>query len=644
MTHAHLASPSSENRHSALKVVKSAGRYAETARDEIKLLRQVMAANPTHVGRNHIVSFFDSFTHSPLHHPSPAYGSVSQSSATSPDVHICIVFEPLGENLLTLVERHKTSGVPIPLVKIITKQVLQGLQYLHDECELVHTDIKPENISECTVRLPSNACRLLTFLTVISIPDVEGHIQAQLSTSPPPASRKVAVPPKTNGRAIPKRILSVNTALPKQTRQVHIFDSQPLASPSSSTSWSSKGLLAGLTRLKEAEAASSANGSANVSAVSSPLGFKGKAKSIESELDEHVKQGSGESDSSDVSSGPSSMAISCSVIASVDTPASSVGSLAGAFDKLMSDRKGKGKGKAMEVVGEKDKTGRSKVEQEIQEATCTCIFDWDAESGSVGGTVEGEGSEPGVPKSRLNPPSGPSLLSQTAPPDLHRHRPQCSTHSKSPTDVSAPLPDAKLSSALPTSPPTASLPDAPSSPSSSSSPTPCPSAPAPALPISIKIADLGNATPIRHHYTEDIQTRQYRAPEAITGRNDWGDTADVWSVACVVFELLTAEYLFDPQSQGELFGKDDDHCAQIIELLGPWPKDVLWGGRYSREIFDSNGEWWFPHLCALFSSRQPICLVFILLGCDACSVCGECPVPGVVAPTVGGRTWATDIS
>lgn len=53
-------------------------------------------------------------------------------------------------------------------------------------------------------------------------------------------------------------------------------------------------------------------------------------------------------------------------------------------------------------------------------------------------------------------------------------------------------------------------------------------------PISIKIADLGNATPSKKHFTEDIQTRQYRAPEAILGRRDWDARADIWSVACVV--------------------------------------------------------------------------------------------------------------
>jgi serine/threonine protein kinase len=109
-------------------------------------------------------------------------------------------------------------------------------------------------------------------------------------------------------------------------------------------------------------------------------------------------------------------------------------------------------------------------------------------------------------------------------------------------------------------------------------------------PLSIKIADLGNATPSKQHFTEDIQTRQYRAPEAILGRNDWGTRADVWSVACVIFELLTAEYLFDPHGQGEMFTKDDDHMAQIIELLGDFPLDAKMGGRYSREIFDHTGK------------------------------------------------------
>jgi len=56
-----------------------------------------------------------------------------------------------------------------------------------------------------------------------------------------------------------------------------------------------------------------------------------------------------------------------------------------------------------------------------------------------------------------------------------------------------------------------------------------------------------------------------------------------------VFELITGDYLFDPQS-GTKYGKDDDHVAQIIELLGPFPKSMCLSGKWSQEIFNRKGE------------------------------------------------------
>ena len=46
------------------------------------------------------------------------------------------------------------------------------------------------------------------------------------------------------------------------------------------------------------------------------------------------------------------------------------------------------------------------------------------------------------------------------------------------------------------------------------------------------------ATWIDHHFTDDIQTRQYRCPEVILGAK-WGPSADIWSVACLVRDLLS---------------------------------------------------------------------------------------------------------
>ena len=122
--------------------------------------------------------------------------------------------------------------------------------------------------------------------------------------------------------------------------------------------------------------------------------------------------------------------------------------------------------------------------------------------------------------------SVPSLLTQTAPRDK-THLTSSSTSSLL-EHLHTPLP-CPISTVRNSSPPS-SIPGIASPPSP---PPPSPSPP-PFPPMSIKIADLGNATPSTRHYTEDIQTRQYRSPEAIVGRRDWDARVDVWSLACVV--------------------------------------------------------------------------------------------------------------
>jgi serine/threonine-protein kinase SRPK3 len=56
--------------------------------------------------------------------------------------------------------------------------------------------------------------------------------------------------------------------------------------------------------------------------------------------------------------------------------------------------------------------------------------------------------------------------------------------------------------------------------------------------ISVKIADLGNACWTGHHFTNDIQTRQYRSPEVILG-SKWGASTDVWSMAAMVSDIIS---------------------------------------------------------------------------------------------------------
>lgn len=91
--------------------------------------------------------------------------------------------------------------------------------------------------------------------------------------------------------------------------------------------------------------------------------------------------------------------------------------------------------------------------------------------------------------------------------------------------------------------------------------------------INIKIADLGNACHFNRHYSNDIQTRQYRAPEILLGAS-WGCSTDCWSVACLIFELITGDYLFNPKC-GKNYDRNDDHIAQILELLNPEGAELL---------------------------------------------------------------------
>jgi serine/threonine-protein kinase SRPK3 len=59
--------------------------------------------------------------------------------------HFIMVFEILGVNLLEIMKRYDYKGIPMPLVRRMSKQVLIGLDYLHRVCKIIHTDLKPEN-------------------------------------------------------------------------------------------------------------------------------------------------------------------------------------------------------------------------------------------------------------------------------------------------------------------------------------------------------------------------------------------------------------------------------------------------------------------------------------------------------------------
>ncbi|XP_012283185.1 SRSF protein kinase 3 isoform X2 [Orussus abietinus] len=106
--------------------------------------------------------------------------------------------------------------------------------------------------------------------------------------------------------------------------------------------------------------------------------------------------------------------------------------------------------------------------------------------------------------------------------------------------------------------------------------------------VEVKIADLGNACWVHKKFTEDIQTRQYRSLEVLLGAG-YNTSADIWSTACMAFELATGDYLFEPHS-GEDYCRDEDHLAHIIELLGEIPRRIALSGKHSKMFFTKKGE------------------------------------------------------
>ena len=102
------------------------------------------------------------------------------------------------------------------------------------------------------------------------------------------------------------------------------------------------------------------------------------------------------------------------------------------------------------------------------------------------------------------------------------------------------------------------------------------------------IVDLGNACWTHRHFSEDIQTRQYRAPEVLIGIK-YDTSADMWSLGCMTFELLTGDLLFDPRA-GDDYDRDEDHLAMFQELLGKIPKRIALDGKYSKTFFDKKGN------------------------------------------------------
>ncbi|CAL2048892.1 unnamed protein product [Caenorhabditis brenneri] len=113
----------------ALKITKSAERFMGMAEEELNYLEVCTIANPNAMGAKNIVQLLTAFTH------------VSESGS-----HIAMAFEIHGPSLFDVLYHSNQKFIHLEQVRRICRQLLEAVSFLHDECGIIHSDIKPENI------------------------------------------------------------------------------------------------------------------------------------------------------------------------------------------------------------------------------------------------------------------------------------------------------------------------------------------------------------------------------------------------------------------------------------------------------------------------------------------------------------------
>jgi len=84
----------------------------------------------------------------------------------------------------------------------------------------------------------------------------------------------------------------------------------------------------------------------------------------------------------------------------------------------------------------------------------------------------------------------------------------------------------------------------------------------------VKILDFGLARVQDDQMTGYVATRWYRAPEVMLNWMHYSKTMDIWSVGCIMIEMLTSQILY----------RGDDYIHQlmrILEVCGTPSEDVL---------------------------------------------------------------------
>ncbi|XP_072003300.1 SRSF protein kinase 2 isoform X4 [Engystomops pustulosus] len=523
----------------AMKVVKSAQHYTETALDEIKLLRCVRESDPGDPNKDMVVQLIDDFKISGMN-----------------GIHVCMVFEVLGHHLLKWIIKSNYQGLPIRCVKSIIRQVLQGLDYLHSKCKIIHTDIKPENILMCVD--DAYVRRMAAEAT-----------EWQKAGAPPPSGSAVSTAPqqKPVGKISKNKKKKLKK---KQKRQAELLEKR----------------LQEIEELEREAEKKKTEENENEQDVESQPEAKLKTVCLEDAADEepaneYVSPGNVSSEGEDHDEKDDNEKEIVEKDDEEEEP-----ELVNTDPTWIESPKTNGHMENGPFSLEQPLDDEEEDEEDCPNPEDFNLDESNAESDyTYSSSYEQFNSElpNGQHKNAELQFSDFSAEMFSEPLESVESGLAASEDSTViERDVGSPCQDRSRTVSA------SSTGDMPKNKMRAADLLVNPLDPRNADNIRVKIADLGNACWVHKHFTEDIQTRQYRSIEVLIGAG-YSTPADIWSTACMAFELATGDYLFEPHS-GEDYSRDEDHIAHIIELLGNIPRHFALSGKYSREFFNRRGE------------------------------------------------------
>ncbi|KAF4453070.1 CMGC SRPK kinase [Fusarium albosuccineum] len=116
-------------RHVALKLFVHSQSMGQQLEQEVTMYKRISAVSAKHPGRSAVRELLDSF------------------DVTGPDgSHRCLVHPPLWESVLNFLHRNPVRRLPPPVLAVILRRLFLALDFLHTECQIIHTDIKADNI------------------------------------------------------------------------------------------------------------------------------------------------------------------------------------------------------------------------------------------------------------------------------------------------------------------------------------------------------------------------------------------------------------------------------------------------------------------------------------------------------------------